>query len=655
MDVDVLAPFRPFAYIGSMSDLPTDAESETLPTDAPLTGAALILREARLAEDKPGVYRMIGENDEVLYVGKAKSLKKRILQYAQGRVHAQRIARMVYLTRSMVIVRTQTEGEALLLEARLIKALKPRYNVLLRDDKSFAEILVRKDHVAAQITKHRGAHAIQGEYFGPFASTQAVNRTLDTLQRAFLLRTCTDSVYASRTRPCMLHQIRRCSAPCTGEVSLEDYGALVGQAEAFLKGRSRVVIDDLTKRMMKASDDMDFEKAAHLRDRVRALNHVSMTSSIGIGEAEADVFAVVSEGGAACVQTIFFRAGQNWGDRAYFPRVPDSGEEADSAEGEILDAFLGQFYQDRPVPKLILVSHPLSEPDLMMEALSLRAGRKVEIHCPRRGEKADAVAHALNNAKAALGRRMAEQSAQTRLLKGVAEVFELPAPPNRIEVYDNSHLGGTHAVGGMVVAGPEGFMKGQYRKFTIRDLDKMTAGDDYAMMREVFRRRFLRLKNRAEDSTEEEGFGRPDLVLVDGGQGQLEAVLDVMRELGMEDIRIVGVAKGPDRDAGMERFFMPGRAPFMMEPKSPVLYYLQRLRDEAHRYAIGANRQKRDAAITKNPLDEIEGIGPRKKRALLAAFGSGREVGKARIEDLRKVEGINEALAQRIYDFFHGA
>ncbi|MFT3997874.1 MAG: excinuclease ABC subunit UvrC [Asticcacaulis sp.] len=633
---------------------PLEAPIEVSPEDV-LTGAALILREARLAEDKPGVYRMIGDGDEVLYVGKAKSLKKRILQYAQGRVHAQRIARMVYLTRAMVIVRTQTEGEALLLEARLIKALKPRYNVLLRDDKSFAEILVRKDHEAAQITKHRGAHSIKGEYYGPFASTQAVNRTLDTLQRAFLLRTCTDSVYASRTRPCMLHQIRRCSAPCTGEITIADYDGLVSQAQDFLKGRSRVVIDDLTKRMMQASDDLDFERAAHLRDRVRALSHVSMSSSIGIGEAEADVFAVVSEGGAACVQSVFFRAGQNWGDRAYFPRVPDATEESDNAEGEILDAFLGQFYQDRPVPKLILVSHPLSEPDLMMEALSLRAGRKVDIHCPKRGEKADAVAHALNNAKSALGRRMAEQSAQTRLLKGVAEIFELPAPPARIEVYDNSHLGGTHAVGGMIVAGPEGFMKGQYRKFTIKDLDKVNTGDDYAMMREVFRRRFLRLKNRAEDAGEEEGFGRPDLVLVDGGQGQLDAVLEVMRDLGMEDIKIIGVAKGPDRDAGMERFFMPGRAPFMMEPKAPVLYYLQRLRDEAHRYAIGANRQKRDAAITKNPLDEIDGIGPRKKRALLAAFGSGREVGKARIEDLRKVEGINEALAQKIYDYFHGA
>jgi excinuclease ABC subunit C len=614
---------------------------------APLVGIELVANEARLAEDKPGVYRMIGEGDEVLYVGKAKSLKKRILQYAQGRAHSNRIARMVYLTRSMVIVRTQTEGEALLLEARLIKALKPRYNVLLRDDKSFAEILVRKDHEAAQVTKHRGAHSIKGDYYGPFASTGAVNRTLDTLQKAFLLRTCTDSIYASRTRPCMLHQIKRCSAPCTGEISLEAYGALVQQAQDFLKGKSRVVTSDLSAQMMKASEELDFEKAAHLRDRVRALNHVSMSASIGLGEEEADVFAVFTEGGHACVQTVFYRAGQNWGDRAYFPR-----SDSEYTEADILDAFLGQFYQDRPVPKLILVSHYLSEPELMMEALSLKAGRKIEIHHPKRGEKADVVAHALNNAKSALGRRLAETSAQTRLLQGVADLFGLSTPPTRIEIYDNSHLSGTHAVGGMVVAGPEGLMKGQYRKFTIRDLDTV-AGDDYAMMREVFRRRFLRLKNQKEAPELAEGFGRPDLVLIDGGQGQLEAVMGVMAELGMTDIPMVGVAKGPDRDAGMERFFMPGRAPFMMEPKSPILYYLQRLRDEAHRYAIGANRQKRDAALLKNPLDDIEGIGARRKRALLQAFGSGREVGAARIEDLMKVEGISAALAKTIYDYFH--
>lgn len=613
-----------------------------------LIGQALIKHEASLAPDKPGVYRMLGADGEVLYVGKAKSLKKRVLQYAQGRFHTQRIGRMVLLTHEMVLLRTDTEGEALLLEARLIKALKPRYNVLLRDDKMFAEILVRKDHEAPQITKHRGAHSIPGDYYGPFASTGAVNFTLDTLQKAFLLRTCTDSVYASRTRPCMLHQIKRCSAPCTGVISLDDYADLAKQAHDFLRGKSRSVIERLSKEMMQASDEMDFETAARLRDRVRALSHVSMSSSVDLRDEEADVFSVFAEGGSACVQVVFYRAGQNWGDRAYFPRV-----DGEDNEGQILDAFLGQFYQDRQVPRLILISHDLTEPDLMMEALSLKADRKVVVSRPQRGDKCEVVKNALNNAKAALGRRLAEHSAQSKLLIGVAEAFGLDAPPIRIEVYDNSHLGGTHAVGGMVVAGPKGFIKGQYRKFTIRDLDTVP-GDDYAMMAEVFRRRFMRLVKAKDDPAAAEGFGKPDLVLVDGGQGQLDAVLAVMTELGLDDINIVGVAKGPDRDAGMERFFMPGRLPFMMEPKSPVLYYLQRLRDEAHRYAIGANRQKRDAAITKNPLDEIDGIGARRKRSLLQAFGSGREVSKARVEELMKIDGISAALAQKIYDFFHG-
>ncbi len=613
----------------------------------PLIGAELIRHEAKLAPDKPGVYRMLGADGEVLYVGKAKSLKKRVLQYAQGRFHTQRIGRMVAQTREMVLIRTDTEGEALLLEARLIKALKPRYNVLLRDDKMFAEILVRKDHEAPQITKHRGAHTIAGNYYGPFASTGAVNRTLDTLQKAFLLRTCTDSTYAGRTRPCMLHQIKRCSAPCTGVISLDDYADLAGQADAFLRGKSRAVIARMSSEMMQASDEMDFERAAHLRDRVRALNHVAMSSSVDLNEEEADVFAVFVEGGAACVQSVFYRAGQNWGDRAYFPRI-----DAEDTEGTVLDAFLGQFYQDRQVPRLILLSHDLSEPDLMSEALSLRREKRVTINRPQRGPKCELVQHAVNNARAALGRRLAEQSAQSKLLVGVAEAFGLDAPPIRIEVYDNSHLGGTHAVGGMVVAGPEGFLKGQYRKFTIRDLDTVP-GDDYAMMAEVFRRRFMRLIKEKDLPEGEKGFGRPDLVLVDGGQGQLDAVLKVLEELGLDDLNIVGVAKGPDRDAGLERFFMPGRLPFMMEPKSPVLYYLQRLRDEAHRYAIGANRQKRDKAISQNPLDEIDGIGARRKRALLQAFGSGREVARATADELMKVEGISEALAQKIYGFFH--
>ena len=632
-----------------MEPLPEDGLIETVNVSElagiALMGAARIRYEAQLAPDKPGVYRMISEDGTVLYVGKAKSLKKRILQYAQGRAHSNRIARMVSRTHEMVIVGTRTEGEALLLEARLIKALKPHYNVLLRDDKSFAEILVRRDHEAPHITKHRGAHTSKGDYYGPFASTTAVNRTLDTLQKAFLLRTCSDAVYAGRTRPCLLHQIRRCSAPCTGEISLDAYEALVEQAQAFLKGRSHAVVEDLSARMMQAAEREDFEAAAILRDRVRALNHVAMSASIGMGEAEADVFAVSLEGGQACVQSVFYRAGQNWGDRAYFPRITE-----DSTEGSILDAFLGQFYQDRPVPKLILLSHPLSEPDLMAEALSLKAERKVEISIPKRGEKFDILTHAPNNARSQLGRRMAETSAQAKLLRGVAEAFGLDDVPSRIEIYDNSHLSGTHAVGGMVVAGPEGFRKSQYRKFTIRDLDTQP-GDDYAMMREVFRRRFLRLKNKAEDDTSE-GFGRPDLGLIDGGQGQLEAVMGVMAELGMADVPMVGVAKGPDRDAGLERFFMPDRAPFMMEPKSPVLYYLQRLRDEAHRYAIGANRAKRAAVIGQNALDEIPNIGARRKRALLSAFGSARAVGEAGLDELTKVEGISEALAQKIYDYF---
>ena len=627
--------------------MPDDITLDSTPEEK-LTGSALIKREAALAPDTPGVYRMLAADGEVLYVGKAKSLKKRILQYAQGRFHTQRIARMVALTDEMVLLRTDTEGEALLREARLIKALKPRDIVLLRDDKMFAEILVRKDHEAPQITKHRGAHSIAGEYFGPFASTGAVNRTLDTLQKAFLLRTCTDSVYASRTRPCMLHQIKRCSAPCTGEGDLAAYNDLVKQAHDFLRGKSRAVIERMSAEMMQASDDMEFERAARLRDRVRALSHVSMSTSVDLREEEADVFAVIAERGHACVQTVFFRAGQNWGDRAYFPRV-----DGEDTGGQILAAFLGQFYQDRNVPRLVLVSHDLSEPDLMMEALSLKAGRKVTITRPQRGEKCEVVQSALNNAKAALGRRLAEHSAQSKLLLGVAEAFGLDAPPQRIEVYDNSHLGGTHAVGGMIVAGPEGVIKGQYRKFTIRDLDTVP-GDDYAMMAEVFRRRFMRLVKAKDDPAAAEGFGRPDLVLVDGGQGQLDAVMTVLDDLGLDDLNVVGVAKGPDRDAGLERFFMPGRLPFMMEPKSPVLYYLQRLRDEAHRYAIGANRQKRQAAISQNPLDDIDGIGPRKKRALLAAFGSGREVSRATVDELMKIEGISGALAQKIYDHFHG-
>jgi excinuclease ABC subunit C len=612
--------------------------------DAPLQGAALIKDEVRRLPDAPGVYRMMGEGGEVLYVGKARSLKKRVLQYAQGRFHTQRIALMVDLTRSMEFVTVRTETDALLLEINLIKQLKPRFNVLLRDDKSFPEIVIRRDHAAAQLRKHRGAHTIKGDYFGPFASAHSVTKTLNTLQKAFLLRSCSDSVYESRTRPCMLHQIKRCAAPCTGLISLEDYAGLVEQAEDFLRGRSRAVVSKLSAEMQAASDDMEFERAARIRDRIRALASVAQEQQINPETLEeADVFALHAEGGQACVQVFFFRAGQNWGNRAYFPRVDRTDEDVD-----VMSAFLGQFYDDKPIPRLILTNIEPSECQLLSEAFALKAGRKVEINQPKRGEKAQLVDHALTNAREALGRKMAESSAQSKLLAGVCEAFGLEASPERIEVYDNAHISGTNAVGGMIVAGPEGFQKGQYRKFNIKGTD-LTPGDDYGMMKEVMRRRFSRM---VKDEEAGENPPRPDLVLVDGGAGQLAAVLEIMADLGVDDIDVVGVAKGPDRDAGLERFFIEGKTPFMLEPKSPVLYYLQRLRDEAHRFANGSHQTRRAMDIKKNPLDEIDGVGPGRKRALLHAFGSARGVSRASVDDLAKVDGVSEALAQRIFDFF---
>ena len=617
---------------------------------AALTGAALIKDEVTRLPDKPGVYRMMGDEGEVLYVGKARSLKKRVIQYAQGRFHTQRIAHMVDLTRSMEFITTRTETDALLLEINLIKQLKPRFNVLLRDDKSFPEIVIRREHPAAQLRKHRGAHTIKGDYFGPFASAHSVTKTLNTLQKAFLLRSCSDSVYESRTRPCMLHQIKRCAAPCTGLISLEDYAGLVEQAEDFLRGRSRRVQQSLAEQMTQAADDMEFELAARLRDRIRALASVAQETQINPETLEeADVFALFAEGGQACVQVFFFRAGQNWGNRAFFPRVDRSDEDA-----AIMAAFLGQFYDGKPIPKLILTSHEPAERDLIAEAFAQTSGRKVEILKPQRGEKRRLVDDALTNAREALGRKMSESSAQAKLLAGVAEAFGLDGSPERIEVYDNSHIMGTNAVGGMIVAGPEGFQKSQYRKFNIRGTD-ITPGDDFGMMKEVLRRRFARLAKEEEEgvlSGKEAGFARPDLLLIDGGAGQVAAVLEVMADLGVDDIAVVGVAKGVDRDAGMERFFIPGKEPFRLDHKSPVLYYLQRLRDEAHRFAIGTHRAKRSAAMVKNPLDEIEGVGPGRKKALLAAFGSARGVSRAGVEDLAKVEGVSEALAERIYGFF---
>jgi excinuclease ABC subunit C len=620
--------------------MPTDV------TDAPspLKGAALIKDEVRRLPDAPGVYRMIGEDDEVLYVGKARSLKKRVLQYAQGRFHTQRIALMVDLTRSMEFVTTRTETDALLLEINLIKQMKPRFNVLLRDDKSFPEIVIRREHPAPQLRKHRGAHTIKGDYFGPFASAGAVNRTLNTLQKAFLLRSCSDSVYESRTRPCMLHQIKRCAAPCTGLVSLEDYGKLVEESEAFLRGKSRAVMARMSEAMQAASDEMEFERAARLRDRIRALASIAQETQINPETVdEADVFALFAEGGQACVQVFFFRAGQNWGNRAYFPRVDKSDEDP-----EVMAAFLGQFYDDKPIPKMILASVEPAERDLLADAFALKAGRKVEISRPQRGEKKQLVDHALTNAREALGRKMAESSAQSKLLAGVAEAFGLEGPPERIEVYDNSHIMGTNAVGGMIVAGPDGFQKSQYRKFNIKGVD-LTPGDDFGMMKEVLRRRFGRLVKEEEEG---EGAIRPDLVLIDGGMGQVGVVMEIMADLGVDDIPVVGVAKGPDRDAGLERFYIPGKPYFMLEPKSPVLYYLQRLRDEAHRFAIGTHRARRAIDMKKNPLDEIDGVGPGRKRALLHAFGSARGVSRASADDLAKVEGVSEPLAQRIFDYF---
>ncbi|MFC0633344.1 excinuclease ABC subunit UvrC [Brevundimonas balnearis] len=616
--------------------------------DSPaLTAADLIRDEARRAPDKPGVYRMYGEDGACLYVGKARSLKKRILQYAQGRFHTQRIGLMVSLTRSMELVVTASETEALLLESNLIKRLKPRFNVVLRDDKSFAELMIRRDHRAPQVRKHRGAHTIEGDYFGPFASTWAVNRTLNTLQKAFLLRSCSDSVYETRTRPCMLHQIKRCSAPCTGLISLEDYAGLVDEANQFLRGKSRAVISRLSAEMQAASDDLDFERAARVRDRIRALSAITMEQSVNPETVdEADVFALFTDGGQACVQVFFFRAAQNWGGRAYFPRVDRSDTDA-----EILGAFLGQFYEDKPVPRLILSNVRPHEIELLAEAFSMKAERRVEITTPQRGEKADLVRHALTNAKEALGRRLAEGAAQGKILDEVCEAFGLEGRPERIEVYDNSHIQGTNAVGGMIVAGPEGFRKTQYRKFNIRG-EELTPGDDYGMMREVLRRRFSRLVKEEEAGEDVE---RPDLVLIDGGAGQLAEAVAIMTELGVHDIPVVGVAKGPDRDAGLERFFVPGKPPFMLPLKSPALYYLQRLRDEAHRFAIGAHRTRRAMDVKKNPLDEIEGVGPGRKKALLHAFGSARGVSRASVADLIKVDGVSQALAERIHAFFRKA
>ena len=679
-----------------------------------VSGPEAIARYVKHLGSGPGVYRMLDKAGEVIYVGKARNLKNRVQNYARLAGHNNRIAAMIRSTVSMEFMNTATEAEALLLEANLIKRFKPRYNVSFRDDKSFPYIVVRRDQEAPQIAKHRGARTLKGDYYGPFASAGAVNRTINTLQRAFLLRSCSDSVYESRTRPCLLFQIKRCSAPCTREISLEDYAKLVDEAETFLRGKTDAVQKKLNALMAEAAEKLEFERAAKYRNRLWALAHIQAHQGINPqGVEEADVFAIAQEGGQTCIQVFFFRCSQNWGNRAYFPRADRS-----LSEGEVLGSFISQFYDDKIVPRCVLLSCEVPEQALIAEALSTKLGRKVEVLMPKRGEKRELVDHAAQNAREALGRKLAESSSQGRLLAAVGEAFGLERTPRRIEVYDNSHIMGTNAVGGMIVAGPEGFVKNQYRKFNIKT-EGLTPGDDFGMMREVLTRRFKRLlkehglpagetaasdgelspphpvllpKGRRDASTtvadslspRGEGWGEgglaealtleppengiedeaeaqggdvgawPDLLLIDGGAGQLSATKEVLDGLGLHGLAIAGIAKGPDRNAGRERFFMPGKPPFSLAPNDPVLYFVQRLRDEAHRFAIGSHRAKRKKAMSETSLDDIPGIGPARKRALLRHFGSAKSVSRAGLPDLQAVAGISEAMAQQIYDYFHG-
>lgn len=611
------------------------------------TGAAVIARYAKMAPAGPGVYRMFDAGGQVLYVGKARHLKKRVQSYARGTGHNNRIARMIADTATMEFVTTKTEMEALLLEANLIKRLKPRYNVVLRDDKSFPFILIARDHPVPQILKHRGARNRKGDYFGPFASAGAVGRTVNTLQRAFLLRSCSDSYYEARTRPCLLYQIKRCSAPCTGEISEEAYGALVNEALAFLRGESDEVKHRLHALMNEASEAQDYERAASFRDRLTALSHIQSHQGINPHTVkDADVFAAHQEAGQTCIQVFFFRNGNNWGNRAYFPRADKSLPPED-----VLESFIAQFYDDKPPPHHILLSHEIAGRRLLADALELKAGHKVTVVTPQRGEKRELVEHARVNAQEALARRLAEHASQHAIYARLAELLDLDEPPERIEVYDNSHISGTNPVGAMIVAGPEGFQKAQYRKFNMKSGD-LTPGDDYAMMRQMLTRRFNRLiKERAGDDGE--GWSTPDLVLIDGGPGQLSAAHDVLEELGLPDINIAAVAKGPDRNAGRERIYRKGKDTLMLEPRDPALYCIQTLRDEAHRFAIGAHRTRRKKGFTASPLDEVPGIGPTRKRALLQHFGSAKAVSRAGIADLESVGGISAQMAKTIYDFFH--
>ena len=661
-------------------DLPEEDEEATLPEAEPLelsegpsqsmaAGRSAIERYAKLAPTAPGVYRMVDVDGEVLYVGKAKSIRKRIINYTRPAGLDTRIMRIIAATHHIEFVTTRTETEALLLEANLIKRLRPRFNVLLRDDKSFPYILITADHPAPQIVKHRGARNRPGDYFGPFASVWAVNRTVTALQRAFLIRSCSDAVYESRTRPCLLHQIKRCSAPCTGEIKPDDYAELVREARAFLSGKSQAIKEQLAAEMEKASQALDFERAAIYRDRLAALSAVQSQQGINPrGVEEADVFAIHQAGGFNCVQVFFFRTGQNWGNRAYFPKADRS-----LSSVEVLSSFLAQFYDDKPCPRVVLISEDFDERELLAEALSAKSGYSVEVIAPKRGEKKDLIDHALANAREALGRKLAETSSQQKLLKALTEVFQLPRVPRRIEVYDNSHIQGSNAVGAMIVAGEDGFRKNQYRKFNIRSQD-ITAGDDYGMMREVLTRRFKRLLDEnpretgpaekitaaatqaietAAEAANDDVPPWPDLLLIDGGLGQLNAAREILSALGISDVPLIGVAKGVDRDAGRETFFMPDKPPFRLPPRDPILYFVERLRDEAHRFAIGSHRARRKRDIRESGLQEIPGIGPTRKRALLMHFGTLKAIENASLADLAQVPGISADSARRIYDYFH--
>ena len=676
------------------------SEDEAAPASVK-AGAAAIRGHWKHAPKGPGVYRMIGADGSVLYVGKAKSVRKRIASYMRPAGHTNRIARMIALTVSMVFVSTATETEALLLETNYIKQMKPRFNVLMRDDKSFPYIFLTGDHVAPQITKHRGARSRKGDYFGPFASVWAVNRTLNALERAFLLRSCSDSYYENRTRPCLLHQIKRCSGPCTGEISHADYAELVGETRDFLSGKSRAVRDLLAREMGAASENLEFERAARLRDRIAALSAIQGAQGINPKMTEeADVFAVLEQAGQFLIEVFFFRTYQNWGNRAYYPKADRS-----LTPGEVLEAFLAQFYDERPPPRLVLLSHEIEGRALLETALCERYDQKVEFAVPRRGEKRELVDHAAQNGRETLGRKLMETASQEKLLAALGEAFGIERKIRRVEIYDNSHIMGTNAVGGMVVAGPDGFMKTHYRSFNIKD-ESLTPGDDFGMMREVLRRRFVRLGKEApaaeqaeaqskepapsdklsyggivgppttmrerrdqghlssslpsstgeqapETDADESFPQRPDLILIDGGLGQFNATKDILGELGVTDVAIASIAKGRDRDAGREMFFVDGKEPFRLSPRDPALYFVQRLRDEAHRFAIGTHRARRKKDFTRSPLDEIGGIGPARKRALLNAFGTAKALSRAALSDLEKVPGINAGTAKLVYDFFH--